>query len=68
MRTRKARPTKLRGWSQEDRHVIAGMRVAMRMACLPETLVLMMSPDDLRQMAPMERAAYLRLVNEKAQG
>jgi hypothetical protein len=57
----KGRRTKIKGWSEEDRRVIAGMRVAMRMARLPETLVQILTPDDLRRMSPLERAAYLRL-------
>lgn len=65
MAARKGRATKLRGWTEEDRRVIAGMRVAMRMANLPETLVQMLTPDDLRRMAPLERAAYLRLADRQ---
>src|SRR5437763_440609 len=61
----KGRVTKIRGWSDEDRRVIAGMRVAMRMAKLPETLVQMLTPTDLHKMAPLEKAAYLRLADRR---
>lgn len=67
MAERKGRRTKIKGWSDEDRRVIAGMRIAMRMAKLPEALVQILSPDDLRRMSPLERAAYLRLA-DKHQG
>jgi hypothetical protein len=61
MGPRKGRRTKIKSWTDEDRRVIAGMRIAMRMAKLPENLVQMLSPDDLRRMSLLERAAYLRL-------
>jgi hypothetical protein len=64
MAPRKGRPTRIKGWSDEDRRVIAGMRVAMRMARLPEDLVQMLSPNDLRNMSRLERAAYLRLADQ----
>ncbi len=63
MAPRKGKITKLKGWTEEDRRVIAGMRIAMRMAKLPENLVQMLSPDDLRRMSPLEKAAYLRLID-----
>ena len=37
----------------------------MRMAKLPENLVQMLTPDHLRRMSPLERAAYLRLANQQ---
>jgi hypothetical protein len=61
----RGRLTKIRGWTDEDRRVIAGMRLAMRMAKLPETLVQMLTPADLRKMSPLERAAYLRLADQQ---
>lgn len=64
MAARKGRPTKLKGWTDEDRRVIAGMRIAMRMAQMPENLVQSLTPEDLRRMSPLERAAYLRLADK----
>jgi hypothetical protein len=64
MAQRKGRRTKIRSWSDEDRRVIAGMRIAMRMAKLPETLVQILTPDDLHNMSRQERAAYLRLADK----
>jgi len=60
MAGRRGRPTKI-GWTDEDRHVIAGLRIALRMAQLPDTLANMLSPGDVRRLAPLEKAAYLRL-------
>jgi len=65
MAPRKGRPTRIKSWSDEDRRVIAGMRIAMRMAKLPEELVQMLTPNDLRHMSPLERAAYLRLADRQ---
>jgi len=65
MASRKRKTTKLDRPSDEDQRILAGMRIAMRMAQLPEDLVQMLSPNDLRRLSALERAAYLRLADGK---
>ncbi len=60
MAQRRGRPTKIVHWTEEDRRVIAGMRLALRMANLPDSLANTLTPNDVRRLDPLEKAAYLR--------